>query len=300
MLLHPLLIGSLFLLLLNDAFWKAHYPNMLTGKLSDVAGLVVLPVCCRVLFPNASKLLLLLSCAVFFLWWKSPLSQPVIDALNNRLHWPVQRTVDYTDDLALVVLPVAFFLKPKTGPWRPWAETCFRWTVGALACFSLCATSMPYRSLFMAHPDSRDTYFHQSLSVKGDANSVRQILQRKGIPFGLDSVMYYPVLNQQSLYYRRTGKNDSAVVWQPLTEVEDATLYIRQQGSPYYLIPVYRGPNSGDTLRNIRFTLAENKKGTKTTITVETFEGPGLRPYLYLDKQTRNTFKKLFETLFLE
>ncbi|MBK7579745.1 MAG: hypothetical protein IPI67_05990 [Myxococcales bacterium] len=43
-LLHPLTLVSLALLLLNDHVFKARFPGFVTGKLSDVAGLVCFPL----------------------------------------------------------------------------------------------------------------------------------------------------------------------------------------------------------------------------------------------------------------
>jgi hypothetical protein len=43
-LLHPAFLVALGLLWLNDHAWKAAHPGLLTGKLSDVAGLFMLPV----------------------------------------------------------------------------------------------------------------------------------------------------------------------------------------------------------------------------------------------------------------
>ena len=42
-LLHPLPLGMLALLLANDHILKVHYPGWVSGKLSDVAGLALLP-----------------------------------------------------------------------------------------------------------------------------------------------------------------------------------------------------------------------------------------------------------------
>jgi hypothetical protein len=43
-LLHPLSLASLGVLVLNDHVLKAAWPGLLTGKLSDAAGLVVFPI----------------------------------------------------------------------------------------------------------------------------------------------------------------------------------------------------------------------------------------------------------------
>lgn len=98
-------IASLLLLLINDAWLKAAHPGLVTGKLSDVAGTALV------------TLLLLAPCrhrpgavyagvAAVFTWWKSPLSQPFLDAANSVLPVAIGRTVDYTDLLALVVMPL--------------------------------------------------------------------------------------------------------------------------------------------------------------------------------------------------
>src|SRR5215218_2765448 len=97
LLLHPVFISSLILLLLNDFYWKYEYGNWLTGKLSDVAGFIVLPVFCRVIFPSVSRLKIAVASIAFFVWWKSPLSQFAIDYLNTSFQWPIRRVVDYSD-----------------------------------------------------------------------------------------------------------------------------------------------------------------------------------------------------------
>lgn len=54
--LHPVAVAALCVLVLNDHVFKTHWPGVLTGKLSDVAGLVVCPVflvACLELFTGA-------------------------------------------------------------------------------------------------------------------------------------------------------------------------------------------------------------------------------------------------------
>ena len=43
-LLHPVALGALAILVLNDQLLKAAWPGIVTGKLSDVAGLIVAPL----------------------------------------------------------------------------------------------------------------------------------------------------------------------------------------------------------------------------------------------------------------
>ncbi|HYO21657.1 MAG TPA: hypothetical protein VER36_04580 [Flavisolibacter sp.] len=295
LLLHPLFLPALFLLLVNDFYWKYAYANWLTGKLSDVAGLIVLPVFLRVIFPAASKNLLLAAIALFFAWWKSPLSQPLID-LANQLQLPVARVVDYTDLITLLVLPLPFAINHGTINLHPAMSKSLQWAAGTLTLFSLCATTMPYRSLFQAHPASEEVYFHETLRQKRSLQDVLENLARKGIAYRRDSVMYYPVTNQHYLYYRVQLQGDSTIQWQPVSTAADSVLFVKREGNPYYLIPYYEAGEK--KVRNIRFTLSQNKKATKTEITIETFQADGIRSYGYLNNQVRGDFKKLFQQLF--
>lgn len=299
LLLHPVFIACLFVLLANDFYWKQEYHNWLTGKLSDFAGVIVLPVFCFVLLPRLSKTFVLLACAIFFIWWKSPFSQPVIGILNE-LHCPVRRSVDYSDCLAVLVLPFVLRLEPMNFRLSRAFVFCLQWTLGTIAFFGLCATTMPYRSLFMAYPNNPEIYFHEAFKQKRDTTAVLETLQSKGIDYHLDSVMYYPVLNQESLYYKKPPGADSVVSWRRISQSPDSTLYIKRQGIPYYVIPVYETTSGTKHLmfRNVRFQLAENKR--KTTITIETFESPGISGYTYMDKQARKMYKAIFENLFTQ
>lgn len=294
LLLHPLFIGSLALLLLNDFYGKYAYLGFLTGKLSDVAGLLVLPVFCRVLFPGVSKKILLIAVAIFFAWFKSPLSQPVINFINQYTPWPLHRVVDYSDLIALSVLPLANYVTPKTVRLQNSGTACLRWALGAITFFSLCSTSV-YRGMFQANPLMEEVYFNKSLVVKTPASAVLQTLSEKGIAYRLDSVIYYPITNQDKLYYR-TNTNDSILIWQPIPAAKDSQLYLKWEGQPFYLIPEYQSADK--TLQNIRFTLSENRKKTKTTVTIQMFRDKAWNHFRYMDNKTKKAYQNIFVSMF--
>lgn len=99
---------ALFVLLINDFFLKACIGNWVTGKLSDFAGLFVFYVFLTYLFPRYKRSIFL-GTAILFTVWKSPYSQPIIDYWNLLPVFDVSRVVDYSDLLALLVLPVAYW-----------------------------------------------------------------------------------------------------------------------------------------------------------------------------------------------
>jgi hypothetical protein len=101
-------ILSLCVLLLNDFLLKGMIGNFLTGKLSDFAGLLAFGIFWLTFFPRHKKTVLFI-CALWFIFWKSPLSEQLIWAWNNIGIYTIQRVVDYTDLFALVMLPLAFY-----------------------------------------------------------------------------------------------------------------------------------------------------------------------------------------------
>ncbi|NOK18858.1 hypothetical protein HMI50_17765 [Corallococcus carmarthensis] len=54
-LLHPVVLGAVVLLVLNDHVFKARWPSWWTGKLSDVAGLAMFPVLLQALWEQAFR-----------------------------------------------------------------------------------------------------------------------------------------------------------------------------------------------------------------------------------------------------
>jgi len=148
-LLHPMWWGSLTLLVLNDHVFKGAglLPTWLTGKLSDVAGLIVAPVLLCVLV-GARRPLSRLICffAVASVFAGQNLSEQVATVLVDvvsvvGIRWTI--VTDPSDLLALVSLPLAWWLVNeggvRLGPARPMVRRAFLF-VGAWACV---ATSVP-------------------------------------------------------------------------------------------------------------------------------------------------------------
>jgi hypothetical protein len=102
---------ALAVLVINDHVLKGAYPGFVTGKLSDFAGVFALAVFLAFVLPRKYACV---AAGVLFVWWKSPLSQPFIDALP----WEAARVVDWTDLFALTMLPLAYRCSPAQSP-RP-------------------------------------------------------------------------------------------------------------------------------------------------------------------------------------
>lgn len=144
-LLNPLYLGMLFLLFLNDFVLKLTFPGFVTGKLSDFAGVFVFTLFWMALLPRFKVHLAFLS-ALWFIYWKSPLSEPFIQVINGL--YRISRVVDYSDLSALIVIPIAilFFKKIEQSP-LDHAYFIKRMGVIMGSLFLFCSTSRmdPYR-----------------------------------------------------------------------------------------------------------------------------------------------------------
>ncbi len=148
--LHPILLVSLALLLINDHYLKEAFPGVISGKLSDIAGLICWTWFWLTLLANRRvevHITAVLVTAVGFVWWKSPLSDAFIMQWNTFMPYSIGRVVDYTDLLALAVLPVVLY-KFQHALRQPLSQIklsklapVLRIGVGALAVFAFAATT---------------------------------------------------------------------------------------------------------------------------------------------------------------
>ena len=110
----PLFIGSLVVLVTNDLVLKRLMPGLLTGKLSDFAGLFAFVLFWAALFPEHATVTGI-TVGAAFVAWKLPLATPAIHWWNAHAPFSVGRTEDATDLLALAVIPAALvYLRVRT------------------------------------------------------------------------------------------------------------------------------------------------------------------------------------------
>jgi len=107
LLLSPGFLLALLLLILNDHVFKYTFHNLVTGKLSDLAGLFVFSIFWLALFDQQKSREILVAIGTLFFVWKTELSEPFIDLINGISSLNFDRVVDYSDLYALFMLPVA-------------------------------------------------------------------------------------------------------------------------------------------------------------------------------------------------
>ncbi|GAA3221810.1 hypothetical protein ACFO1B_16210 [Dactylosporangium siamense] len=152
---HPVTVGAVVVLLVNDHLLKAAYPGAVTGKLSDVAGLVFAPalvaaVLC-LLVPRVPAGLAavagLAGVGLAFTWVKATTAGAGFASAAWSLVRPSTVLADGTDLVALPALAVAWWTWTRVRE----AELPERWTrtvraalVLPVAVLAVAATSAPY------------------------------------------------------------------------------------------------------------------------------------------------------------
>ena len=181
-----LFVVPLIILLLNDYYFKTFFHNWVTGKLSDFAGLLIFPMFLQFLFPRLNGRAALVT-GVIFVLWKSPVSEPFIDFYNSFSFFRIDRVVDYTDFVALLVLPFSHVVMQSAE--KPEGHTFLITRLNPLwlvipSSFVFMATTNP--CLRFLRPDG-DIYIGRSYKIKMPKEEVIQKLRAKGYNLVLDS-----------------------------------------------------------------------------------------------------------------
>ena len=151
-------LSALLLLLLNDLFLKYQFHNGFTGKLSDFTGLFVFSLFFISFLPKYKKTIIFIS-AFLFILWKSPVSEGFIQWWNRLSLLPINRTVDYSDLFALIMLPIAWYVSGREFKFIP---NRFAISIlGLITVFSFAATS--YRKVFTYNKRYDFPYSEQEL-----------------------------------------------------------------------------------------------------------------------------------------
>ena len=175
----PTFLLALGTLLANDLYLKATYPGWLTGKLSDFSGLIVMAL---LVFPLVRKHTSLAAgtIALAFVWWKSPLSQWFLDFWNGLGVIKLSRVVDYTDLIALSVLPFSVRVFKKHDARVIEATTVRRilfWPTVTFALMAVAGTSVPsFNRLFVI----RDSEPEDLIPAANLSEALQQALTAEG------------------------------------------------------------------------------------------------------------------------
>ncbi|WP_050701385.1 hypothetical protein [Dysgonomonas sp. BGC7] len=192
LILTPYFICGLLVLVLNDFYLKHEYGNFMTGKLSDFAGLLIFPLFIATILPKTKKYISLITGIGFFIW-KLPLFTPVIDLINQVPFISIYRVIDYSDYIALLILPISHYLinrkEDEAIIEHSSLKEVSRYVLLGTAFFAFCATSM--RPL-MEIPKGT-IYIGESYNIKLPKDSVISSIKLLGYNcdfYKVDSISY--------------------------------------------------------------------------------------------------------------
>lgn len=238
LLLNGYFLTALVVLICNDQIWKYTYANALTGKLSDIAGLILLPPALAFLFPRLQGRAIGWS-ALFFILWKTPWASPLIEWYNTLAPMPISRVVDYTDYLALLVLPLPYWLiirdATKMGLLR--LHPILAWSLLLLTSSSFIATQPPIWYSFQ-QSSGNVTFYGTRYRTGMTESEVLAALAARDIDFAVDTAF---ANNVHLRYYWRN--RDS----------------ILSNNPPFYHIPEL--VIEDDTLHEVQFSLMPQQNG---------------------------------------
>src|SRR5690606_30077919 len=102
-------ILGIFILFLNDQIFKFQHSNFLTGKLSDILGIIIFPMLLTFCFPKLREYSIFLAAGIFT-FWKSEYSQSLINFYNKYSIFETSRIIDYSDLFVLFLIPIPYLL----------------------------------------------------------------------------------------------------------------------------------------------------------------------------------------------
>ncbi len=186
---------SLAVLVTNDLYLKSAFPGWLTGKLSDVAGIYLVALLITAAFPirkYAGAAIL----ALGFLYWKSPASQWFIDNVNSVLVPQIGRVVDYSDLLALIMIPIAWatISDGAAKPRKLLTQKLLSIPVAAITVLAIAGTSMtlpPFGEYSIRNTDSENRVDESAFVAAIERVTTKYDLQREYRDATTDEAYYF-------------------------------------------------------------------------------------------------------------
>lgn len=151
---------GLFCLLTNDFIFKYQFGGFLTGKLSDIAGLFIFPFFWSVFFARNKFVIYLLTVFIFTIW-KTPLSTDLINWTNQTLGTEFSRVIDYSDLMALGILPLSYrhLQRIETRVSTQYNFRLVPFLISGVSLFAFVATSLPRKEV------KKDLFIGQSYLI---------------------------------------------------------------------------------------------------------------------------------------
>lgn len=259
LILNYIFVACIFILCINDHFLKYEFSNGFTGKISDVAGIIVLPLLLSFIFPKL-KLHSLWISMLIFTFWKSPYSDGFIELYNRFALIRIVRVVDYTDLFVFIFLSVPYCIIRKVDDLKAfYIQKLHPLFILFPTTFILMATSPP--------PSYSYTLSRQNLycmkchiTVSLSQNEIVNELKKDGIVFDT----FFPVNEKVYEQYPDFRKNDIhfyhinhlVIEKDTLKNVEFAMRSIGKQKTKFY----FNGMHTNNDISTLKLFSKVRKK----------------------------------------
>lgn len=199
-LLNYIFLVSLITLILNDHIFKFEFSNWITGKLSDFAGIVILPLFLVFIFPKLRQNSVWIS-GLLFIFWKSPYSQVFIDFYNSFSPIQTSRVIDYTDLIALVFLLIPYWLIKNINSFsKIKIQKIHSAFVLIPTMWALMATSPP-PSFYYSYSEGNLKCYKCSFTVNKSKEEILELLKSNDVNMDIND-NYTRGFNKDVTYYR--------------------------------------------------------------------------------------------------
>ncbi|MFC3161152.1 hypothetical protein SAMN05443633_101224 [Chryseobacterium arachidis] len=298
LILNYVFLSCLIVLFLNDHFFKFQYTSWLTGKLSDIVGIVLLPMLLTYLFPKLKENSVF-AAGLFFSFWKSPFSESFIKWYNLISPISIHRVVDESDLLVLLLLPVPYFLIKNIKALHPFSlKKIHAFAVLLPTIFVLMSTSPGYRYNYLSYSGNL-AFINSTFTVAKPKDELIDEFKNRNINIYKDTTRivnknkwkYFDMVNvqQQNLH------NNKAIFRIADDSIKRLIVREIEQSGDYKIDKIKIGDQ---TIENIQFYMSKDEKtgGTYMSLKSMTIE-KNLRE-AQVERKLRKVYKKLLEEEF--
>jgi len=236
LILNYIFLFCIVVLFLNDHVFKYAYANWLTGKLSDITGIIILPLLLSYFFPGLRYFSILIS-GMLFAFWKSGFSQSCLDLYNEFSPIQTSRIIDYSDLFVLIFLFIPYFIIKKIEKLNNIKINLKSPALFLIPTFFVLVATSPPPDHYFTRSDGNLKCYRCSTTVDYTQDEIVEKLSNAGIVF--DSVI--PLDTSEVYLYPRLKKLNINFYKLNMLIIDE------------------------DTLRNIDFSMVPIKKG-KTRI----------------------------------
>lgn len=299
LILNYIFLACLAILFLNDHFFKYHYTSWFTGKLSDMAGIILLPMLLTYLFPQLKQYSVHLA-GVLFAFWKSPFSESCIGLYNSFSFIPLHRVVDYTDLIVLVLLPFPYVLIKNSSVINRFSLKKLNPSLVLLPAVLILMSTSPGNRYFDYVPYTGNLYFNDySFEVNQSKDEIFSELKKRNIKVQKDTariiaksksrLLSTGTLEQKNLY------NDKKI-YQVSDDSLKASIFRMINSSNEYTIDSIQLDDQ--TVWNIQFDMHSRIGNKGTVITVKSAKIGETMKAQEVDRKLRKLYGKLLKEKF--